>query len=177
MDIYQCMRQIPNLDTLINYWRDRAMQEFQEQNRVIFGSEENEGTEQVIAIPFTSSNGEWNIRGEVNGLPLTFELDTGAYDVLISEVEANFMRKNGYLEDKDFGGERSFLTATGEPEEGTHINIREMKLGQIVLKNVRATVAKNQKASLLLGKSVIGRFVKMEVDHKSMVIRFTAETT
>lgn len=175
LDIYQCMRQIPNLDMLVNNWREQAMQEFQKQNRFVFGNGDAGGTE-VFAIPFTSSNGEWNVRGEVNGLPLTFELDTGAYDVLISEVEANFMRKNGYLKEKDFGGEHRFWTATGEPEEGTHVNLREMKLGQIVLKNVCATVAKNQKASLLLGKSVIGRFVKMEVDNKSMVIRFTTET-
>lgn len=175
IDIYQCMRQLPNLDMLVNNWRAQAMLEFQEQNRVVFGAGETGGTEHVIAIPFTSSNGEWNVRVEVNGLPLTFELDTGAYDVLISEVEANFMRKNGYLEEKDFGGERCFLTATGEAEEGTHVNIREMKLGQLVLRNIRATVAKNQKASLLLGKSVIGRFAKMEVDHKNMVIRFTTD--
>lgn len=174
LDIYQCMRQIPNIDMLVNNWREQTMQEFLEQNRSIFG--DVGGAEHVVDIPFTSSNGEWNVRGEVNGLPLTFELDTGAYDVLISEVEANFMRKNGYLEEKDFGGERSFLTATGEQEIGTHVNLREMKFGQLVLKNVRATVAKNQKASLLLGKSVIGRFAKMEVDHKRMVIRFTTDT-
>ena len=172
-DVYQCMQQIPNLLDLISYWQEQANNEFKELNQSIYKQREDEITESVFTIPFTTINGEWRVRGEVNGLPLCFEFDTGASDVMISEVEADFMRKNGYLEERDFGGDRQFLTAIGELEEGTYVNIREMKLVQIVLKNVSASVAKNQKASLLLGKSVIDRFAKLEVDNDRMEIRFS----
>ena len=93
--------------------------------------------------------------------------DTGASDITISSVEANFMLKNGYLSDKDIKGKKQYLNASGEIKEGTVITIREVKLGDSVLKNVDASVVHNQKAPLLFGESGLSRFGKFTVDNST----------
>ena len=50
---------------------------------------------------------------DINGLPLSFWLDTGASDVSLSMVEATFMMKNGYLDSNDVVGSSYYLDANG----------------------------------------------------------------
>ncbi len=109
--------------------------------------------------------GTYEVPCSINGLPLKFIFDTGASDVTISSVEANFMLKNDYLAIKDFKGSRKYLTADGNISEGALICIREVKVGDAVLKNIDATVVKNQKAPLLLGQSAIERFGSVTIDN------------
>lgn len=172
-DLYQCFRQIPDFEDLIANYRNQVLLEFFEENEKIFKDGEDEGSDSIIAVPFTSDRGMCKVRGEVNGLPLNFVFDTGASDVTISMVEANFMLKNGYLEERDFGGTVNYRTASGDVREGTVITLREVRVGQLVIPKVRATVVNSQNAPLLLGQSVLGRYAKVEVDNESMVIRFT----
>ena len=91
--------------------------------------------------------------------------DTGASDVTISSVEANFMLKNGYLSDKDIKGKRYYQIANGQLNEGTVITLREVKIGDAVLRNVDASVVKSQKAPLLLGQSAMERFGTITIDN------------
>ena len=117
--------------------------------------------------------GTYEIPCTVNGLPLSFILDTGASDVTISSVEAGFMLKNDYLSGSDFRGKRNYMTASGEISEGTVINIREMKIGEMTLKNVSASVVRNQKAPLLLGQSVLERLGTVSVDNTNLLLTVT----
>lgn len=130
------------------------------------------GDSAVTEIPFKKQGGVNQVQCTINGLQLYFVFDTGASDVSISNVEANFMLKNGYLTESDFMGKQNFVTATGEIHEGTIINLREVRVGDIVLTNIKASVVKNQNAPLLLGQSVFRRFGKVEVDNNASVIRF-----
>ena len=91
--------------------------------------------------------------------------DTGAADVTISSVEANFMLKNGYLSDGDIKGKRNYITASGDIHEGTVLRLKEVKLGDAVLKNVEASVVHSQKAPLLLGQSVLEKFGTITIDN------------
>lgn len=75
------------------------------------------------------------------------------------------MLKNGYLSDKDIKGKKQYINANGEIKEGTVITIREIKLGDSVLKNVAASVVHNQKAPLLFGESGLSRFGSFTVDN------------
>lgn len=109
--------------------------------------------------------GTFEIPCEINGLPLEMIFDTGASDVSISSVEANFMLKNKYLSEKDIKGKAYYQTANGEISEGTTITLKEVKIGDAVLKNVEASVKKNQKAPLLLGQSVMERFGTITIDN------------
>ena len=111
--------------------------------------------------------GTFEIPCDINGLPLQMIFDTGASDVTISSVEANFMFKNGYLSDRDIKGKKYYQIANGLISEGTVITLREVKIGDAVLKNVDASVVKSQKAPLLLGQSAMERFGTITIDNQN----------
>ena len=109
--------------------------------------------------------GTYEVACSVNGLPLKMVFDTGAADVTISSVEASFMLKNGYLSDSDVKGTRNYMTASGDIHEGTILRLKEVKLGDAVLRNVEASVVHSQKAPLLLGQSVLEKFGTITIDN------------
>ena len=111
------------------------------------------------------SGGTFEIPCDINGLPLQMIFDTGASDVTISSVEANFMFKNGYLSDKDIKGKKYYQIANGEISAGTVITLREVRIGDAVLRNVDASVVKSQQAPLLLGQSAMERFGTITIDN------------
>lgn len=110
-------------------------------------------------------SGVYEIPCTINELPLKFIIDTGASSVTISSVEANFMLKNGYLQEADIKGKEYYSVATGEIHEGTTIRLREIKIGDAILRNVNASVVHNQQAPLLLGQSVLERFGTVTIDN------------
>lgn len=116
-------------------------------------------------IPFKREEGVTKVQCSINGLPLHFVFDTGAGDVTMSLVEANFMLKNGYLKRSDIKGSARYIDANGDISEGTVINLRHINFGGVELENVRASVVRNQRAPLLLGQSVLSRLGKIEIDN------------
>ena len=114
--------------------------------------------------------GTYEVPCTINGLPLRFIFDTGASDVTISSVEANFMLKNDFLTEKDFKGSRKYITADGSITDGAVICIKEVLVGDVILKNIEASVVKNQKAPLLLGQSVLESFGKITIDNENSVL-------
>jgi clan AA aspartic protease (TIGR02281 family) len=111
--------------------------------------------------------GTFEIPCDINGLALQMIFDTGASDVTISSVEANFMFKNGYLSEKDIKGKKYYQIANGQISEGTTITLREVRIGDAVLHNVDASVVKSQKAPLLLGQSAMERFGTITIDNQN----------
>ncbi len=101
----------------------------------------------------------------INGLKLKFIFDTGAGDVTISLSEAIFMIKNGYMNEEDLVGTEYYRIANGEISEGTKIIIREFKIGDRILRNVKASIVHTSSAPLLLGQSAIERFGRFSVDY------------
>ena len=120
-----------------------------------------------VEVPFTPDGGCASVKCTINDLPLTFIFDTGASIVSMSQLEANFMLKNGYLKRDDIVGTGRFVDANGDVSEGTIINLREVEFGGLKLTNVKASVVRNQKAPLLLGQSVLGRLGKIEIDNSN----------
>ena len=127
---------------------------------------EKEETVTEIAVK-RNPGGTFEIPCDINGLALQMIFDTGASDVTISSVEANFMFKNGYLAEKDIKGKRYYQVANGQINEGTVITLREVKIGDAVLHNVDASVVKSQKAPLLLGQSAMERFGTITIDNQN----------
>lgn len=125
-----------------------------------------------VEIPFTPDGGCASVKCTINELPLNFIFDTGASIVSLSQVEANFMLKNGYLKREDFVGPGRFVDANGDITEGTIVNLRDVDFGGLKLNNVRASVVRNQKAPLLLGQTVLGRLGSIEIDNpgKKLII-------
>lgn len=127
---------------------------------------EKEETVTEIAVK-RNQGGTFEIPCDINGLALQMVFDTGASDVTISSVEANFMFKNGYLSEKDIKGKTYYQIANGQISEGTTITLREVKIGDAVLHNVDASVVKSQRAPLLLGQSAMERFGAITIDNQN----------
>lgn len=166
---YAFLKDDPDFKAMLAYYAERYARDLAELRERLGESETKLSA--VTELPFTQQGGVNRVQCTINGLPLYFVFDTGAADVSISSVEANFMLKNGYLTNADFMGKQNFVTATGEIHEGTTINLREVRVGDVILRDIKASVIKNQSAPLLLGQSCFRRFGTVEVDNKEQVIR------
>lgn len=162
-DDMDAIRDLPEFKALIEEYEAKHA-EYLKEFELALPEKEEELTE--IAIK-RNPGGTFEIPCDINGLPLQMIFDTGASDVTISSVEANFMLKNGYLSDKDIKGKRYYQVANGELSAGTVITLREVKIGDAVLKNVDASVVKSQKAPLLLGQSAMERFGTITIDNQN----------
>lgn len=131
--------------------------------------------EQTTEIPFVRDAGICKVKCNINGLPLHFYFDTGASDVTISDIEAQFMLKNDYLKPSDIKGSSLYGTADGNIAEGTVIVLRKVDFGGLELTDVKASVVHNQKAPLLLGQSVLSRLGKIVIDNDSHMLKITSK--
>ena len=118
-------------------------------------------------VPMEKIGGVYKMPCSVNGLKLNFIFDTGASDVSISSTEALFMIKNGYLKSGDIGEKVSYTIANGDIEEGVLLNLREVKIGNIVLENVQASVSHSINAPLLLGQSVLNKLHAIQFNYST----------
>lgn len=164
------IRETPEFKALVKKYEDQLRSKYPGGEKV----EENTAFEEATCeVPYTKKGGVTQVKCQVNGLPLHFIFDTGASTISISSVEAMFMLKNEYLTKKDIVGSSYFTDANGDISEGTIINLKEVKIGDAVLKDVRASVVHNQKAPLLLGQSAFQKFGKIEIDNTKKVVTIT----
>ena len=166
-------RDLNNIRSLKEY--ESLMSEYEEKHRTEILEEKDESLyeQRTEEIPFTKEGGVCKIKCSINNLPLHFIFDTGAADVSMSSVEATFMLKNDYLSSSDITGKQNYMTADGNISEGTIINLRDVKLGTLHLKDIKASVVRNQSAPLLLGQSVLSKLGKIEIDNGNKVLRIT----
>lgn len=125
-------------------------------------------------IPFKPDlGGTYEVKSKINGLPLNMTFDTGASDILISQTEVDFMLKNGYLTEQDFIGSNNYYTANEEKIEARTVMLRQVEIGGLVLRNVRAAVIKNRKAGMLFGQSALSRYGKITINNQKKQIILT----
>ena len=166
-DDMDTLRNLPEYKALIMEYKDKPVEEQAEEPEITIETAEALVSEiQMKKMP----GGTYEVPCTINGLPLKFIFDTGASDVTLSSVEANFMLKNDYLSEKDFRGARRYLTADGTIANGAIVRIKEVKVGDVTLKNIEASVVNNQKAPLLLGQSVLNRFGTITVDNEKLIL-------
>ena len=165
-DDMNSLKDLEQYKTMIAEYKARQQQVGSDYNYAD-GKTDSELREYVTNVPFTKdAGGTYSVPCTINGLPLNFCFDTGCSDVSISQVEATFMMKNGYLDERDFAGSNRYVDANGNISEGTVIYLKEVKFGELSLRNVRASVVRNQKAPLLLGQTVLSRAGKVEIDYE-----------
>jgi clan AA aspartic protease (TIGR02281 family) len=129
-------------------------------------------TEKYVVKNKELKSGVYEISCSVNDLPLKFIFDTGASDITISSLDAAFMLKNNHLSEYDFRDRHHYRTASGELVEGTKVRLRKIKIGELELNNIEASVVHKQNAPLLFGQSALGKFVKITIDNKRSEIIF-----
>ena len=163
-DDMDAIREMPEFKALIKEYKAKPIR-IEEEEVENTSSDLIASTSEVQMRKMRS--GVYEVPCTINDLPLKFIFDTGASTTTISSVEAAFMLKNGYLKEGDIRGKEYYSTATGEIHEGTVIRLREIKIGDAVLRNVDASVTHSQQAPLLLGQSVMERFGTITIDNNT----------
>lgn len=166
-------RDLNNVRSTAEYKALMDEYEKKHQQEIAEDADDTEYETKTEEVPFTKEGNVCKVKCAINNLPLHFIFDTGASDVSISSVEATFMLKNDYLAVSDIIGRQNYITADGNITEGTVINLRDVKLGNIHLNDIKASVVKNQSAPLLLGQSVFSKLGKIEIDNGNKVLRIT----
>jgi len=127
----------------------------------------------IVVLKMEIENGVRYVWVEINGIKLRFIFDTGASSICISPAEAGVLYRQGTLSKEDILNVEYFQDATGRISEGTKINLRKVKMGDMVLENVEALVVDNVNSPLLLGQTVLERFGKIEIDNANNEIILT----
>lgn len=166
-------RDLNNVRSTAEYKALMDEYEKKHQQEIAEDADDTEYETKTEEVPFTKEGNVCKVKCAINNLPLYFIFDTGASDVSISSVEATFMLKNDYLSASDIIGRQNYMTADGNITEGTVINLRDVKLGDIHLNDIKASVVKNQSAPLLLGQSVFSKLGKIEIDNDQKLLRIT----
>lgn len=166
-------RDLNNIRSTAEYKAIMDEYEKKHQQEIAEDNDETAYESKTEEVPFTKEGNVCKVKCIINNLPLHFIFDTGASDISISSVEATFMLKNDCLAVSDIIGRQNYMTADGNITEGTVINLRDVKLGNIHLNDIKASVVKNQSAPLLLGQSVFSKLGKIEIDNDNKVLRIT----
>jgi len=125
---------------------------------------ESEGWEYVVEA---GSHGHFVIDAVVNGVPLTFLLDTGASEIVLTLDDA---RQLGFLPQSLEFSQR-FRTANGEVR-GAPVRLRELRIGQFSLYDLDASVNEAPLAISLLGMSFLDRLNGYQVKDGRLILRW-----
>lgn len=156
-----------NLQGKVHIWNLES--DNTEINNILIKPTTNVQSSETIQI--SKENGVYIVPCKINGLSLSFIIDTGASDVSISLTEALFMLKNGYLNENDIRGTEKYRIANGQIAEGTKVILRSVKIGQFEINDVEATVLHNINSPLLFGLSALQRFGKIEIDYNQKTLK------
>ena len=123
-----------------------------------------EGWEYVVEA---GSHGHFVIEAVVDGVPLTFLLDTGASEIILTLADA---RRLGYPPQRLEFSQR-FRTANGEVRAAP-VRLRELRVGQFSLYDLEASVNEAPLAISLLGMSFLDRLNGYEVKDGRLILRW-----
>ena len=102
-------------------------------------------------------------------ITLPFHLDTGADDLAIPTDVALTLVRAGALRRDDLVGQNSYRLANGSKEVNDVVVLREVRVGDHVVRNVSASIIPTQ-GDPLLGQSFLSKFGAMTIDYKRLVL-------
>lgn len=126
-------------------------------------------SQKVITMePFGSL---FRVSCSVNGARMKMIFDTGASAVSLSESMASYLYDNDYITKDDIIGKTKVSTASGQIVDAVRVNLKDIEIQGIHLKNVEATVTSGQDVPLLLGQSAIQQLGKVTLDGNKLIIQ------
>ncbi len=110
--------------------------------------------DEIASVPMKKVNGVYEIPITINNvLKLNFIFDAGASEVSISPDVVLTLIKTGTVTDKDFIGYQTYRFADGTTAKSKVFIIKEIKLGNKTISNIKASISNSINAPLLLGQS------------------------
>ena len=119
-----------------------------------------------IVIP-AGRNGHFTVTAEVEGVEILFLVDTGASQVILTAEDAERL---GHRVDFLEFSER-FQTANGEIR-GAPLLLSELRIGDLEIEDVRASVIRAPMSTSLLGMSFLSRLEGYEVGEEGLILRW-----
>lgn len=104
-----------------------------------------------------------------DSVKLDFTLDSGASVVAIPADVAMTLIRTGTLTRDDYLGRKTFQLADGRTVPSEMLRIRSLKVGDIVVHDVQASVT-DTKGSLLLGQTFLARLSTWSIDNARHVL-------
>jgi clan AA aspartic protease (TIGR02281 family) len=119
----------------------------------------------TAGVPLKTNGSELLVPVELNGtMTLDFVIDSGASDVSIPADVFSTLKRTSSVKLSDLTGEQTYVLADGSKIQSVTFVIRSLRVGNILLKDVRGSVAPSQ-ATLLLGQSFLERFKSWSIDN------------
>jgi len=113
-------------------------------------------------------SGLYSVPVEINGvLKISFILDSGASDVSISPDIALTLIKAGTITSSDYIGVREYVFANGAKATSRVFNLKQIKIGDFIFKNIRATISNSISSPMLLGQSLLQKLGNITIDNSS----------
>lgn len=122
------------------------------------------GEASVVEVP-RALDGHYYLRMEVNGAPVTFTVDTGATDVVLSREDAAAAGID--LDGLDYLG--AALTANGEVRTA-RVTLDELSVEGLVDSRVPAVVTDGDLRGSLLGMAYLSRFDRIEIADGRLIL-------
>jgi clan AA aspartic protease (TIGR02281 family) len=116
-------------------------------------------------IAMKKSRGTFVVPVHINdAISLDFVVDSGAADVSVPVDVFSTLVRAGTIGKADITGSQTYVLADGSTSRLTTFNIRSLRVGGMVLRNVAGSVAPTT-GSLLLGQSFLNRFKSWSIDN------------
>jgi clan AA aspartic protease (TIGR02281 family) len=118
-------------------------------------------------------NGVFAVPVVINrAVSIPFVLDTGAADVQLPADVVLTLVRSGTLTESDFIGRGSYVLADGSTLRSARFNIRELRVGDHVVRNVTASLG-SASSDPLLGQSFLSRVGTWTLDNSRHVLILT----
>ena len=121
-------------------------------------------------ISITKKGNTYYVPVRINDtITLPFLRDTGASDLVIPVDVALTLMRAGALKTSDFIGQTPYRMANGSEEVGDVVVLRDVRVGEHVVRNVTAGITPPN-GEPLLGQSFLSKFGAVTVDYKRLVL-------
>lgn len=124
-------------------------------------------TNSNLIIPLVrGTNGTFEIPVIINDvLKINLVFDSGASSVFLSPDVVLTLLRTGSLKESDFIGSSKYILADGSVLDSKEFMIKSLKVGSLILENVKGTVSESIKSTLLFGQSAIEKLGKYTIDY------------
>jgi clan AA aspartic protease (TIGR02281 family) len=121
-------------------------------------------------VYLTKKGNSYYIPVRINdAITLPFLLDTGASDLAIPADVALTLIRAGKLKRGDFIGQTSYRMANGSEDLSDVVILRDVRVGDHMVRNVSANISPPQ-GEPLLGQSFLSKFGAVTVDYKRLIL-------
>jgi TonB family protein len=135
------------------------------------------GSAQAESVPLIFEKGTYLVPVFINEkISLNFTIDSGASDVSIPADVFSTLVRTGTILRSDFIDTQEYELADGTKVTSKRFRIRSLRVGDVELRNVIASVAPPE-GSLLLGQSFLSRMKTWSIDNERRLLIFNEPPT